>query len=240
MDRYTVYKHTSPNGKVYIGITSQKPEYRWRNGKKYAHNEHFTAAIQKYGWENFKHEILFEGLTREDAVRKEVELIAYHKSNRREYGYNITPGGDHYQHTEESRRKIGLAGIGRRHTEDTRRRMSENRRGEKSNRYGKEPWCKGKHLSEETKQKLRNARTGKPLSMEHRQKLSAAKIGKPAHNRKPVRCLDTGVVYPSAMAASTEVGVCFSNLAACCRGAQKTAGGLRWEYVKEGSAWPGN
>jgi hypothetical protein len=26
---YTLYKHTAPNGKVYIGITSRKPESRW-------------------------------------------------------------------------------------------------------------------------------------------------------------------------------------------------------------------
>lgn len=32
---YTVYKHTSPSGKVYIGITKRKPEYRWNKGKGY-------------------------------------------------------------------------------------------------------------------------------------------------------------------------------------------------------------
>lgn len=26
---YSVYKHTSPSGKVYIGITKQKPVKRW-------------------------------------------------------------------------------------------------------------------------------------------------------------------------------------------------------------------
>ena len=30
---YTVYKHISPSGKIYVGITKQKPEYRWNNGK---------------------------------------------------------------------------------------------------------------------------------------------------------------------------------------------------------------
>lgn len=29
---YSVYKHTFPNGKVYIGMTGQEPEKRWANG----------------------------------------------------------------------------------------------------------------------------------------------------------------------------------------------------------------
>lgn len=33
--KYVVYKHTCPNGKVYIGITSQKPEHRWKKGKTF-------------------------------------------------------------------------------------------------------------------------------------------------------------------------------------------------------------
>lgn len=32
---YVVYKHISPSGRVYIGITKQKPEYRWNHGKNY-------------------------------------------------------------------------------------------------------------------------------------------------------------------------------------------------------------
>lgn len=30
---YSVYIHTLPNNKVYIGITSQKPKARWDNGR---------------------------------------------------------------------------------------------------------------------------------------------------------------------------------------------------------------
>lgn len=33
MGTYTVYKHTSPNGKVYIGITKLSVERRWQEGK---------------------------------------------------------------------------------------------------------------------------------------------------------------------------------------------------------------
>ena len=59
---YCVYKHTSPSNKVYIGITSQEPERRWQNGYGYATQQLFWRAIQKYGWDNFKHEIIAEKL----------------------------------------------------------------------------------------------------------------------------------------------------------------------------------
>ena len=46
---YTVYMHKNKiNGKIYIGITSRKPEARWgTNGINYKTSPHFYAAIQK-------------------------------------------------------------------------------------------------------------------------------------------------------------------------------------------------
>ena len=60
---YVVYKHTAPNGKVYIGITCRDPEERWANGKGY-NGQYFGRAVKKYGWENFSHEKLFSDLTK--------------------------------------------------------------------------------------------------------------------------------------------------------------------------------
>lgn len=45
---YFVYKHTFPNGKIYIGITDQKPERRWRNGIGYRRQPYVYNAIKKY------------------------------------------------------------------------------------------------------------------------------------------------------------------------------------------------
>ena len=90
---YTVYKHTCPNGKVYIGITGRSPKIRWDYGRNYKNNKHFTNAIQKYGWDNIKHDVLFENLTKQQAEQKEIELISEYKATNSKYGYNIQNGG---------------------------------------------------------------------------------------------------------------------------------------------------
>lgn len=41
---FTVYRHTSPSGKVYIGITCQDVKNRWQNGKTYRESTHFRRA----------------------------------------------------------------------------------------------------------------------------------------------------------------------------------------------------
>jgi group I intron endonuclease len=95
LKKYTVYCHTNKiNGKRYVGITCEKPEKRWKNGLGYKHNEYFYNAIQKYGWEEFSHEILFTGLTKEEAEQKEIELIAKWCLTHRDTGYNIEGGGN--------------------------------------------------------------------------------------------------------------------------------------------------
>lgn len=96
-NNYIVYKHTSPSGKVYIGITGFDPKYRWlNNGKGYKDQPVFFNAIIKYGWINFKHEVLFTDLTKEEALDKEEELILKYQSYDRRFGYNISKRGAIY------------------------------------------------------------------------------------------------------------------------------------------------
>ena len=60
---YIVYKHTTPNNKIYIGITKHDPKYRWlNNGRGYKEQSTFFNAILKYGWINIKHEILYNDI----------------------------------------------------------------------------------------------------------------------------------------------------------------------------------
>lgn len=105
---YCVYKHTTPNGKIYIGITCQNPVHRWgKDGKGYKHNRHFYNAITKYGWNNITHEILHSGLDAEQAGVLEQLYIAIYESSDTKKGYNNTSGGQVGFHlTTETKKKL--------------------------------------------------------------------------------------------------------------------------------------
>ena len=88
-----IYKITNlVNGKVYIGQTIQGITARWnghlhKDGCKFIHN-----AINKYGRNNFKIEVL-EYCHKDLLDEREIYWISYYNSNDRHYGYNILKGG---------------------------------------------------------------------------------------------------------------------------------------------------
>lgn len=126
---YYVYKHTSPSDKVYIGITTN-PKKRWRKSN-YSYNKHFTNAINKYGWNNFKHEILFSNLSAEEAKQKEIELIAFYDSANPSKGYNVSLGGDIV--SKSSREKISKTKKGQKLSKNIIKYINNNSR--KINQY---------------------------------------------------------------------------------------------------------
>lgn len=98
---YSVYRHTCPNGKVYIGLTSRKPRDRWDSGWGYC-GQRFMEAIQKYGWNNIKHEVLFSGTNYDEAAELETCLIKAHHAADNRCGYNVESGGTHGKVLAES------------------------------------------------------------------------------------------------------------------------------------------
>ena len=133
-ENYIVYKHTcKDNGKVYIGLTGTSLLTRTGyNGEGYLHKKkngdwvqpQMARAILKHGWDNFDHEILFENLTKEEADKKEKELIAFYDSRNPEKGYNTREGGSNGSLSEEAKEKL-------------RETMSGRYDGEKNPFYGK-------------------------------------------------------------------------------------------------------
>lgn len=90
---WLLYVHTNKiNNKKYVGITSMETKQRWSNGSGYK-GQIFYNAIQKYGWDNFEHEIIVEGLTESEADYWE-RLYIKGLNSKSPNGYNITDGGD--------------------------------------------------------------------------------------------------------------------------------------------------
>lgn len=114
MDKlYCLYKHISPSGKVYIGITSDRPKHRWWRGKGYKDNPYFTAAINKYGWDAFEHIIIRKNLTKEQAEIAEIATIRHYKARDKRYGYNLAKGGKLSPLSLDGRKRISEANTGR-------------------------------------------------------------------------------------------------------------------------------
>lgn len=215
---YKVYVHISPNGKRYFGITRTKLSARWQNGKGYKYNSYFNRAILKYGWENIKHIVLFENLSKEDAEFKEKELIAKYKTTNPSFGYNIDNGGSstgvHSSSTIEKLRKLHL---GRKH-------------------------------SKETKEKHRQATLKLWQSQEFREKIIKSRMSRVKNNNKigilknryrsgkKVICIETKMIFERIKDASIYYGICDECIRKCCHNERNVAGGYHWQFYKEESA----
>lgn len=228
---YTVYRHTSPSGKMYIGITYRDPHARWQNGYGYHHNEHFTSAIQKYGWDKFTHEIIADGISKEQAEQMEVELIAKYNLTDPKYGYNIENGGNSIgKHSEETKAKIAKAMTGRKDSEETKLKKSMAMKGKK---YHCMPH------TEETKRKISEAKKGQAAG-EKNYFYGKRYCGKDNPMSKPVCKYDMDGNFlerrESANQFAIELNIInATHISDCCKGRRKSAYGYIWRYDEEGS-----
>lgn len=219
---YFVYKHTNlVNGKVYIGITSRLPEKRWgRNGCNYRSNHHFYNAILKYGWDSgFLHEILYSGLTKENAEEYERDLIRHFNSANPEYGYNIALGGNSVgKMSDATKKKISASNKGKRRTLEQRKKMSDIAKEsslERSERFRKiranfKNWNDGVVFTEEQKDLIKG------------------------NTYRPVYCSELNRTFKSISFAARELDLYPELICQVCMGRRKTTGGYHFEYAKIG------
>lgn len=171
---YCVYIHTNKvNGKMYVGQTiyGDNPNKRWANGYGYRFCTLFWRSIEKYGWDNFEHEVVASNLTLEEANHFEELLIEQLCTMNPKRGYNLRSGGENNYLSEETKKKIGEANSGHIMSEEQKQKLRE--------------MHIGTHLSDEHKQKIsealkgeNNPNYGKKMSDEQKRKLSDAHKGK--------------------------------------------------------------
>lgn len=206
---YCVYKHTCPNGKSYIGITKQKTWERWGRGSGYA-TQFFGKAVAKYGWDNITHEILFDGLTLEEANAKESEMIKKYDTHNPQKGYNLTDGGD------------GIKGYVA--TEEAKKAMSE-----RAKRMWADP-DKRKYLENHLRE-ISQKNKGRKQSEEHKKKVAEF------HSIKVDQYSMDGIfitTHNSLMDAARSFGLLENTLLVrCCQGKRKSAYGFIWKYHGE-------
>ena len=254
MGDYCVYKHTSPSRKVYIGITIQDPGRRWRpDGSGYRQNPHFRNAINKYGWENFEHEIIRDRLTREEALDLEAALIKEYKSDRIAFGYNRTAGGDAPALTEAVAQKIGASVSRLWEDPEYRAHMSEAHKGKAQSGWHHSEAAKAK-MSVAVKERCKDPAYRKRLSESAKKraarrdmsefarrawedpvargKIIASKKGN-HYRAKKVLCVETGTIYQSVTAAAEAIGVSREAIGRACRGIAKKSRGLHWRFADD-------
>lgn len=254
---WKVYKHTNKlNNKIYIGITCQDVERRWRSdGSGYKKCPLFYRAIKKYGWDNFYHDIIYDGLTKEKAGELEQELIKELKSNNPIIGYNIANGGRINNISETTKKKISETlknnykkenhhNFGKKYSEELKKKLSIAHIGKNSGKnhsnYGKKmsdeqkekirKTMKERHIepSEETKRKGAEARKGKTNSEYWNKRIKEVRSVPVVQMDKEGNILKT---FNSITEASNETGVCGANITKVCKGIRKQACGYKWKYL---------
>lgn len=173
-----IYKATNIlNNMMYVGQTVKTLNGRKRGHKTDVnhnrYNSYFHRALRKHGWDNFVWEIVCEcGSIRE---LNEMESLFIAKFNTRSpYGYNLTNGGDGCAGrivSESTRRRISNSRIGKKFSDEHIQNL-------RKSHEGKIPWNKGKSgfiVSDDTREKISNTLKGRPSPMKGRHQSEEAK-----------------------------------------------------------------
>ena len=226
MNNYKVYKHTAPNSKVYIGITRTSLQKRWgTKGQEYK-GQMFYNAIQKYGWDNIKHELLYENLSEQQAKIMEMSLIYYYKSNDRQYGYNRTNGGD----LRNDKKVICITD-----------NKTFNSATDAANYYnvssanisavclGNRKYTKIKNIQYDFKY------------LDENNKIIKTNFKSKAKNKKRVLCITTNEIFNSISEAAIQYDLNVQNISRACQGKNRFCGKLNgeklfWSFIDENNS----
>ena len=150
---YSIYVHTFPDGKKYVGSTSLDVENRWQSGRGYKYQKEMFKAIKSFGWDNIQHQVLETVEEKEIAIKREEYYTLLFRSNEPEFGYNIY--------------------VGRTQNEETKKKQSESlKEYYKNNEF---PEDRKKKISEKIRipVRLKNINTGEIIEFYSQKKCAA-------------------------------------------------------------------
>jgi len=201
--RGIVYSITNlVNGMQYVGQTTQPLARRLKDhfvpsksGKTY-----IGRAIKKYGKENFKSEIISGNIDVDSLDHLEQHFI-YEMKTLSPNGYNLTTGGERFNHTEETKKKI-----------------SEKLKG-------KSTWNLGIEMPEYQKERISKANKGKKNTKE-----TIIKMRKARPNKRAIINQD-GKRFESLADAARKLSLNISSIHRVLNGKRKTTGGYSFKYL---------
>lgn len=119
---FKIYKLTFPDNKCYIGQSRRPLAKRWIGG--YKHNSDISNAINKFGWNSIKKELISYAYDQTEADYLETYFISKYKSTDPKYGYNKTIGGTHTKQTAEVCLRKSISHTGLKETIVTKKKKS--------------------------------------------------------------------------------------------------------------------
>ena len=231
------------NNKIYIG-QSIRIEKRWIDHKKTLRsNSHRNVYLQnawnKYGEDNFIHEII-EECDVSELNDKEIYWINYYNSTNPLYGYNLDGGGNCNKEVSDiTKKKLSISNSGNNNSQshsvvclETKEIFSTIR--EANDKYN---ISKGA-ISSCCRNKRKIAKGLHWMYYEDYLGSSDEYIMKLINNNPISHCIKvmnitTNDIYSSIQEASDITGICRNQISKCCRGIGNTAGGCKWKYIKE-------
>ena len=217
---YIYYIINKIDNKKYIGQTLEKDIYkRWKNHLKKASNcRYLKRALEKYGKENFKFDIICVCFD-EDCNKYEQEYMDKYDTIVPN-GYNLRKAGNNGAHNEET--KIKISNILKLRYQNLTEEQKNKNKGVNNGMFGKQ-------LSQEAKDNLsKKMKENWEKGVYKRENLSC---------RKKVICYSLDNEYISSYDSITDVvnkldelKITKPEISMCCNNKRKTAKGFIWKF----------
>lgn len=217
------------NGFEYIGMTGRSIKTRWQNKKRaYDMCTYFRKALDVFGWDGFDHLVLFSGMTKQEAMDKETELIRANIAKG--ISYNIRDDNEWLGNLRKRPVDVyDLDGNLLETCESIHDVCVKYKSGETHTYYcalGTKKTLKRKYVlvfhGEDVSMRLAEARIDR-------------RYNTPACNRRKVKMLtldgEEVQIFSSITDASDFIGVGPGNIVSCCKGRTKTCKGYKWLYA---------